>query len=152
MPGPYRCIRLITRAWKNRLLFRLPPKKDYHVCNKIVHVVSITTHTHDRRKSIGKKNEEQIRRERKGRKGNGCMGPRKRKEKDISGVYWRVCHQNGMSRSFSTVYSSTTNDFRYTHRSTDYRPITRLTAGRGCHVSLFWEPLCPASCLLLSEV
>ena len=27
MLGPYRCIRLITRAWKNRL----PPKKDYHV-------------------------------------------------------------------------------------------------------------------------
>ena len=24
------CIRLITRAWKNRL-YRLPPKKDYHV-------------------------------------------------------------------------------------------------------------------------
>ena len=30
MPGPYRCIRLITRAWQNRL-YRLPPKKDYHV-------------------------------------------------------------------------------------------------------------------------
>ena len=30
MPGPYWCIRLTTRAWKNRL-YRLPPKKDYHV-------------------------------------------------------------------------------------------------------------------------
>ena len=30
VPGPYRCIRCITRAWKNRL-YRLPPKKDYHV-------------------------------------------------------------------------------------------------------------------------
>ena len=30
MPGPYWCIRLTTRAWKNRLN-RLPPKKDYHV-------------------------------------------------------------------------------------------------------------------------
>ena len=30
MPGPYCCIRLTTRAWKNRL-YRLPPKKDYHV-------------------------------------------------------------------------------------------------------------------------
>ena len=29
---------------------RLPPKNDYY----ILHVVSITTHTHDRRKSIGK--------------------------------------------------------------------------------------------------
>ena len=28
--GPYRCIRLITSAWKNRL-YRLLPKKDYHV-------------------------------------------------------------------------------------------------------------------------
>ena len=26
--GPYWCIRLTTRAWKNRL-YRLPPKKDY---------------------------------------------------------------------------------------------------------------------------
>ena len=41
--------------------------------------------------------------------------------------------------NFSFVYSSsTTNDFRYTHRSTDYRPITPSTAGRGCHVSLCW--------------
>ena len=79
----------------------------------------------------------------------GCTGPRKRKGKEISGVYWRVCHQNEMSRGFSTVYSSTTNDFRYTHRSTDYRPITRSTAGRGCHVSLCWAALCPASCSLL---
>ena len=46
------CIRLITCAWKKRL-YRLPPKKDYHVY--ILHVVSVTTHTHDRRKSIGKK-------------------------------------------------------------------------------------------------
>ena len=41
-----------------------------------------------------------------------------------------------MPRGFSTIYSSTTNDFRYTHRSTDHRTITRPTAGRGCHVSL----------------
>ena len=52
MPGPYWCIRLTTRTWKNRI-YRLPPKKDCHV--HILHVVSITTHTHDRRKSIGKK-------------------------------------------------------------------------------------------------
>ena len=36
---------------------RLPPKKDYHV-QTILHVVPFTTHTHDRRKSIGKKNKE----------------------------------------------------------------------------------------------
>ena len=81
-----------------------------------------------------------------------AWGQEKKKEKYISGAYWRVCHQNGMSRGFSTVYSSTTNDFRYTHRSTDYWPITRSTAGRGGHVSLCWGPLCPASCLVLFEV
>ena len=63
------CIRLITRAWKNRL-YRLPPKKDYHVY--ILHVVSITAHTHDRRKLIGKKkqgtNKERKEREQKRRK------------------------------------------------------------------------------------
>ena len=57
------------------------------------------------------------------------------------------CH---MSRGLSTVYScSTTNDFRYTHRSTDYRRITRSTDGRGCHVSLCWGAL---PCLLLALV
>ena len=30
VPGPYWCIRLTTRAWKNRP-YRLPPRKDYHV-------------------------------------------------------------------------------------------------------------------------
>ena len=49
MPGPYWCIRLTTGAWNNRL-YRLPPKPTTY----ILHVVSITTHTHDRRKSIGK--------------------------------------------------------------------------------------------------
>ena len=77
---------------------------------------------------------------------------RRRERKGISGAYWRVCHQNGMPRGFPTVYSSTTNDFRYTHRSTDYRPITtRSTPGRGCHVPLCWGPLCPTSCSLLFE-
>ena len=53
MPGPYWCIRLTTRAWTNRL-YRLPPK-DYHIYIYILHTVPITTHTHDRRKSTGKK-------------------------------------------------------------------------------------------------
>ena len=116
-----------------------PGETNYSDCHPrktttyILHVVSITTHTPTDASQLEKRNKEQIRRERKG----------------ISGVYWRVCHQNGMPRGFSTVYSSTTNDFRYTHRSTDYRRITRSTAGRGCHVSLCWGPLCPASCSLL---
>ena len=49
---------------ENRL-YRLPPRKDYHV-DYILHVVSITTHTHDRRKSIGKQ-ETKKRREEKGK-------------------------------------------------------------------------------------
>ena len=57
MPGLYWSILLITRTWKNRL-YRLPPKKDYHV--------SITTYTHDRRKSIGQK-ETKKRKEDKGK-------------------------------------------------------------------------------------
>ena len=122
-----------------------PGKTDYTACHPrktstyILHVsiVSITTHTHNRRKSIGK-NKQRTKKRNKNK--YGCMGPRKRKEIYILGAYWRVCHQNGMSRGFSTVYSSTTNDFRYTHRSTDYRSITRSTAGRGCHVPLCWGP------------
>ena len=79
----------------------------------------------------------------------GAWGQDKEEVNKFWGFYWRVCHQNGMPRGFSTIYSSTTNDFRYTHRSTDYRRITRSTAGRGCHVSLCWGPLCAASCWLL---
>ena len=41
VPGPYWCIRLTTRAWKNRLLYRLPPKEDF--TKYILHVVPITT-------------------------------------------------------------------------------------------------------------
>ena len=62
-----------------------PGKTDYTACHPrktttyVLHVVSITTHTHNRRKSIGKK------KQRRERKGNGCMGPRKRKEKYLLG-------------------------------------------------------------------
>ena len=51
MPGPYRCIRLITRSWKTDCTACHPRKTTTY----ILHVVSTTTHTHDRRKSIGKK-------------------------------------------------------------------------------------------------
>ena len=40
VPGPCRCIRLITHACRNQL-FRLPPEEDYHVY-RILH--KITTH------------------------------------------------------------------------------------------------------------
>ena len=43
-----------TRAWKNRLYTACHPKK---TTTYIFHAVPITTHTHDRRKSIGKKDQ-----------------------------------------------------------------------------------------------
>ena len=54
MPGPYRCIRLINRAWENRL-YLLPPKKDYHVYITRTKYLSLRIRTTDA-KSIGKKN------------------------------------------------------------------------------------------------
>ena len=88
MPGPHRCIRLMTTAY-------------------ISHVVSITTHTHDRRKSIGKKKQ---------------RTNKKRKERNFGGLRASLPPERDVTW-FSTVYSSTTNDFRYTRRSTDYRPL-----------------------------
>ena len=46
---------------KTDYIYRLPPKKDYHV-HIARTVVPITTYTHDRRKSIGKKSKEKKRR------------------------------------------------------------------------------------------
>ena len=73
------CIRLITRAWENRL-YRLPPKK---TTTYILHVVSITTHTHGRRKSNGKEkqrtNEKRKERKEKRRK----RKTKRKKEKNV---------------------------------------------------------------------
>ena len=71
-------IRLTTRAWENRL-YRLPPNKAYHVYFALV---PITTHTHDRRKSIGKKKQRQDKKikERKEKKAKKEQG-KKRKDK-----------------------------------------------------------------------
>ena len=85
MPGPCRCIRLITHAWRNQL-FRLPPKLR-KTTTYILHVVSITTHTHDRRKSINwrketKKRKEHKGKERKEKKTKQNEKGKKREEKD----------------------------------------------------------------------
>ena len=60
-------IRLITRAWKN-LLYRLPPKKDHHVYI----TRSIYHYAYARQTQVDffleKRNKEQIRRERKGKR------------------------------------------------------------------------------------
>ena len=51
-----------------------PGKTDYTACHSgkittyILHAVPITTHTHVRRKSIGKRNKDRKKRERKGKK------------------------------------------------------------------------------------
>ena len=121
-----------------------PGKTAYTACHPrktttyISHVVYITTHSHNKRKSIGKRNlKTKKRTERKWVHGAN---------KKIRKIYFggstgeaatrTGCH---MSRGLSTVYSSSTlKDFRYTHQSTDYRPNTRSTAGRGCHVLLCW--------------
>ena len=117
-----------------------PGKADYTACHPrktttyILHVVSITTHTHNGRKSIGKKKQTKKRKERKWVHG----AKKKKKKKHFGGSTGESATRTGC-HGFSTVYSSTTNDFRYTHRSTGYRPITRSTAGRGC---LFVTWLC----------
>ena len=60
MPGPYRFIRLITRAWRNRL-YRLPPKKDYHVyiTRSIYHYAYARQTQVNCRKEIKKRKEDQ---------------------------------------------------------------------------------------------
>ena len=127
-----------------------PGKTDYTACHPrkttthILHVVPITTHTHNRRKSIGKKKQTKKRKERK-----WVHGAKKKKRQINLGGSTGESATKTMPRGYSTIYSSTTNDFRYTHRSTDYRRITRSTVGCGCHVSLCWGPLCAASCWLL---
>ena len=78
-----RCARSIPGTYVSLLA---PGKTDYAACHPrkttkyILHVVSITTHTHDRRKSIGKKKKKKIRRERKGKKREESE-KRKRKRK-----------------------------------------------------------------------
>ena len=74
MPGPYRCIRLVTHAWRNRL-YRLPPKTTTY----ILHVVTITTQTHDRRKSIGEN--KQKRKEDKGKERKEFKAKQKKRKR-----------------------------------------------------------------------
>ena len=75
MPGPYRCIRLVTHAWRNRL-YRLPPKTTTY----ILHVVTITTQTHDRRKSIGEKKQKK-RKEDKGKERKEFKAKQKKRKR-----------------------------------------------------------------------
>ena len=74
------CIRLITRAWKN--VTACHPRK---TTTYMLHVVSITTHTHDRRESIGKKkqrtNKKRKKRKEKRRKRNKKTKKERKKKK-----------------------------------------------------------------------
>ena len=89
MPGPYRCIRLITRAWENRL-YRLLTKKNYHVyiTRGIYHYACAQQTQVNWKKETNK--------EEKGKE-MGAWGQEKEKVNKFWGVYWRVlpparCH------------------------------------------------------------
>ena len=69
------------------------------------------------------------------------MGPRKRKGESILVGLLASLATSTMPRGFSTIYRSTTNDFRYTHRSTDYcvggpcaLPLVGSCLGKTCGV------------------
>ena len=93
MPGPYWCIRLTTRAWKNRL-YRLPPKQDYHV-----YIARSTYHyAYARQSPVDWKKETKKRKEDKGKKNKKVKNEKgkERKEKtrkacsEWGGSSWRV--------------------------------------------------------------
>ena len=94
MPGPCWCTRLITRAWKNRL-YRLPPKKDYHVyiTPGIYHYVYVQqTQVNWQKETIKEKGKEM-----------GAWGQEKEKVNTFWGVYWRICHQNDATWFFDDL-------------------------------------------------
>ena len=85
MPGPYWSIRLTTRAWKNQL-YRLPPKKDFHVylARSTYHYAYIRTTNAsqlDKKKQINWKKETKKRKD----KGN----ERKRQESEKTKKEWK---------------------------------------------------------------
>ena len=75
VPGLYWCIRLITRAWKNRL-HRLPPKKDYHVyiTRNIYH------YAYARQTQVNWKKKQKTNKKRKERKGKRRKREKKTKK------------------------------------------------------------------------
>ena len=96
-----RCARSMPGAYVS---FLAPGKTDYTACHPrrtttyILHVVSITTHTHDRRKSTGKKKQ---RKEKK---------IKERKEKTRNVIHpWHTFHQsnqNQMDQQLNTCIKS----------------------------------------------
>ena len=100
----------------------------------ILHVVSIITHTHDKRKSVGKKKKQRT---------------HKKIERNFGGLLASLPPERDVTWFFDGLQQYYERLSIHPHRSPDYRPITRSTAGRGCHVSLCWGPLCPASCPVL---
>ena len=80
MPGPYWCIRShYSRAWK-KILYRLPPRKDYHVYIARTEYLSLRIRTSDA-SQLEKKNKEKKRRERKGKKRKESEKGKERKDK-----------------------------------------------------------------------
>ena len=83
MPGPHRCIRLITHAWRNQL-FRLPPKEDYHVyiTRSIYHYAYRTTGVSQLEKINKEKQKKKKGKERKEKKTKQNEKGKKREEED----------------------------------------------------------------------
>ena len=81
MPGPYWSICLTTRAWKNGL-YRLPPKKDYHV-----YIARSTYHyAYARQTQVDWKKKQRKEKKMKERKEN----TRKRKNEKVHDTEYRV--------------------------------------------------------------
>ncbi len=141
MPGPYRCIRLITRAWENRL-YRLPPKKDYHV-----YIARSTYHYAYARQTQVNWKKETKNKEEKGKE-MGAWGQEKEKVNKFWGVYWRVlpparCH---VVFRRSTAVLRTTSDTPTEARTTGQLRDRQLAVVVTC---LCVGGPCPASCWLL---
>ena len=100
-----------------------PGKTDYTACHPRLPRIYYTWYLSLR---IRTTNASKLAKRNKGEKGKemGALG----QEKEKVNKFWGATGESAtttMPRGFLTIYSSTTNEFRYTHRSTDYRRITR---------------------------
>ena len=100
MPGPYWCIRLTTRAWKNRL-YRLPPKEDYHVyiARSTYHYayarqtqVNWKKRNKEKTRQEDKRKEESEIRKREGKKGKTRNARKDKTKRESKGRRRKKCH------------------------------------------------------------
>ena len=127
-----------------------PGKTNYTACHPrkttthILHVVSITTHTHNRRKVNWQKETNKE----KGKE-MGAWGQEKEKVNNFWGVYWRVCHQNDDTWFFDDLQ-------QYYERLPIHPPKHGLTANYAIDSWLWLSRVsvlgAPVRCLLLALV